>query len=80
MRPWASSWGRKDIIVIAPSLAQHYTFFGCTNTMPFIFLYRTTDIIALSRNLDSAEIYISCSVHKCEWNNSKTPNSQVLVD
>ena len=28
---------------------------------------RTADISALSGSLDSAEIYISCSVHKCEW-------------
>ena len=32
-------------------------------TMPFRFVYRTADISALSRSLDSAEIHISCSVH-----------------
>ena len=36
-------------------------------TLPFIFVYRTAYIIALSRSLDSAEINIGCSVHKCEW-------------
>ena len=35
--------------------------------MPFRFVYRTADISALSRSLESADIYISCSVHKCEW-------------
>ena len=37
------------------------------NTMPFIFVYRTADIIALSRSFDSAEVYISCSIQKGEW-------------
>ena len=36
--------------------------------MPFRLVYHTADISALSRSiLDSAEIYISCSVHKSEW-------------
>ena len=35
--------------------------------MPFIFMYRTADIIVLFRSLYSAKIYISCSVHKYEW-------------
>ena len=35
--------------------------------MPFRLVYRTADISALSRSLDGAEIYISCSVHKSEW-------------
>ena len=36
------------------------------------FYYRTADISALSRSLDSEEIYISCSVHKCEWHSRYT--------
>ena len=39
-------------------------------TMPFRLVYRTADISALSRNLDSVEIYIRCLVHKCEWRKS----------
>ena len=40
----------------------------CTGTMPFRFLYRSANIcISLSRSLVSAEIYISCSVHKYKW-------------
>ena len=37
--------------------------------MTFRFMYRTVDISELShsRSLDSADIYISCSVHTCEW-------------
>ena len=35
--------------------------------MPFRFVYLTADISALSRSLDSALIFISCSVQKCEW-------------
>ena len=30
-------------------------------------MYRTADISALYRSLDSAKIYSCCSVHKCEW-------------
>ena len=33
-------------------------------------VYRTADISALSRSSDSAEIYINCSVHKCELHSS----------
>ena len=36
------------------------------------------DISALSRTLDSADIYISCSVHKCEWHSST--NKQIYDD
>ena len=35
--------------------------------MLFRFVYRTADIPALVRSLDSLERYISCSVHNCEW-------------
>ena len=35
--------------------------------MPFRFVYRTADISALTCSLDSSEIYISWSLHKCEW-------------
>ena len=38
----------------------------CDTTMLIRFVYRTAKIAALSRSLDSKEIYISCSVHKCE--------------
>ena len=40
------------------------------DTPPFIFVCRTADNSALSRSLDSAEIYISYSVHKCEWHST----------
>ena len=40
------------------------------STMPFRFVYRSTDISALSRSLDSAAVYISCRVHKCKWHSS----------
>ena len=43
-----------------------FTKIRCLITMTFIFVYRIADIIALPRSLDSAEIYISCSVHKYE--------------
>ena len=36
-------------------------------TLPFRFVYKTADIFALSRSLDSVDIYISCWVHNCEW-------------
>ena len=39
-------------------------FIDTHTTMLFRFVYRTADISALSRSLD---IYISCSVHKCDW-------------
>ena len=35
--------------------------------MPFRLVYRTADISAVSRSLDSEEIYTSLSVHKSEW-------------
>ena len=38
----------------------------CYTTMSFRFVCRTSDISALSRSLDSAKIYISCSVHICD--------------
>ena len=43
-------------------------------TMPFIFVYRTADTSALSRSSDSAEICISCSIHKCEWHSTLNCN------
>ena len=36
-------------------------------TMPFRFVYQTADIYALSHSLDSADIYIICSVPKCQF-------------
>ena len=36
-------------------------------TIPYRFVYRKADISALSRSLYSAEMYVSCSVQKCEW-------------
>ena len=39
----------------------------CMTTRPLRFVYRSADISALSRSLNGAEIYISRSVHKCEW-------------
>ena len=35
--------------------------------MPIRLVYPTANISALSRSLDSTEIYISYSVHKSEW-------------
>ena len=42
----------------------------CTCTQPFRFVYLTADVSALSHSLYSADIYISCSVHKCERHNN----------
>ena len=46
--------------------------------MPLRCVYRTADISALSQSLDSAEIFISNSVHKFEWHSKK--NSYVNFD
>ena len=40
------------------------------STMQLKLVNRTADFFALSRSLDSAEIYFSCSVHKWEWHSS----------
>ena len=47
-------------------MAAKNAWIGSKDITPFIFVYRTDDRIALSGSLDSAEIYISCSVNKCE--------------
>ena len=41
------------------------------NASQFRFVYRPADNSALSHSLDSAEIYISCSVHKYKWHSRK---------
>ena len=47
--------------------------------MSFRFVYRTADISALSPSLDSLEMYISCSVHKCEWHSITIFRSASIV-
>ena len=49
------------------------------NTMRFRFVYRTADISALSRSWECAEIYISCSIHKCNWHSRYSENRQIII-